>query len=255
MSLKKSFFVILLGTIKSYALFYGSPNLPSAVQEGFIIPKDWPVSVRIGFEDDICSHVSLKSINPHTVSSVKEFSYILEQGVFNLNFVNRFDAYGSLGGIRLNLEPKITPVLSHIYNTDTTFTWGVGARGILFEFGSAVLGLDIKYQASSPSIRWFESVYEPKLHYRSWQIGSGLAFQMEQLSPYIGVTYSQTRLGIEGFPSHSLASKRHSFVVKSRKKFGLAIGANFSPGRICEVDFEARVINELAFTFAVRVRI
>lgn len=244
-----------------YSLYYGSPNLPDTAVEGFFIPKDFFLGVKVGFQADYVFDKSLKVASSKSARKIDDFNYYMQQGVLTLNFVDRFEVFGSLGSIRFHIEPRNTSVIRQTYETNNTFTWGLGGRGILFEFSKAVLGVDFKYQASSPHFDLMaqngvpiESVGDAVLRYREWQIGLGLSYTVDIFTPYIGAIYTQSTGQYKYLPHNLLPNHKRHFSVNSRKKFGMAVGTTISTGKIFELDLEARMINETAVSAAANVR-
>lgn len=259
--MKKALVFFLCYFTRIYSLYYGSPNLPDTAREGIFIPKDCFFGVKVGYQADYVFDKSLKIANPRSAKAIDVFNYYMQQGVFTFNFIDRFEAYGSMGAIQFHIEPRITQVVRQTYETGNCFTWGLGGRAILFEFSKATLGLDFKYQAASPHIQWIdqngvprESVGHTKLRYREWQIGLGLSYALEIFTPYIGAVYNQSSSEYKNLPRDLLPDYKRHFSVNSKKKFGMALGTTLSTGTVFELDLEARMINETAVSAAANVR-
>ena len=259
--MKKKLFVFLIAAIRGYSLYYGSPNLPDTAVEGFFISKDCSFGLKLGYQGDFIFDKSLSVTNPHIVKGIQQIHYHMQQGVITANFINRFEVFASLGEIQLHIEPRISSLLSSTFNTGNRFTWGFGGRGILFTFSQAAIGLDFKYQLASPHFQWITENGVPiyglgnsKLRYREWQLGVGLSYQSDIFTPYIGATYCQAQGEYKKLASAILPSHRTHFTMKSRKKFGMAVGTTLSTGKIFEMDLEARLINETAVSITGNVR-
>lgn len=244
-----------------YGLYYGSPDLPNTAKEGLFIPKECSFGLKVGFQNDYVFDKSLKVANRASARKIEVFNYYLQQGLLTLNFINRFEAYGSLGSIKFHIEPRNSGIVRQVYETKNEFTWGFGARGILFEFSNAALGLDFKYQGSSPSLQWVSHNGVPRetldgayLRYREWQLGLGLSYALEMFTPYIGATYNQSTAQYKNLPNDFLPDHKRHFSVNSKKKFGMAVGTTLSTGKAFELDLEARMINETAVSAAANVR-
>ena len=259
--MKKAFVIFLCCFSRIYSLYYGSPNLPDTAKEGIFLSKDCFLGVKVGYQVDNVFDKSLKVANRRSAKKIDVFNYYMQQGVLTVNFIDRFEVYGSMGAIKFHVEPRNTGVIRQIYETNNHFTWGLGGRAILFEFSKAALGLDFKYQAASPYLERIiqngvprESTGGAKLRYREWQIGLGLSYAVEMFTPYIGAIYTQSTGQYKHLPADLLSDHKRHFSVNSRKKFGMALGTTLSTGGVFELDIEARMINETAVSAAANVR-
>ena len=120
----------------------------------------------------------------------------MNQGIVTLNFIDRVEIYGLFGTIKMDLLQRPLPNVQLEYQTNNHFVWGVGGRAILLYWGEVVLGIDAKYLASPLKIDQIFQNSIPRsasgadFHYSEWQIGLGLAYELEFLVPYVGLTYS-----------------------------------------------------------------
>ncbi|PCI92733.1 hypothetical protein COB11_06695 [Candidatus Aerophobetes bacterium] len=260
--LKKAFLsAFVLACCSAQALYNGSPSLPHVTETGFFFTKDDWFALKIGYQNDILIDRSLKPTN-NTIRRMDVFRYYFNQGVITANFVDRFEVYSSLGAAKFFIEPRVTPTTRLTMETGNRFTWGVGARGVLYEVSKFSFGMDMKYQESTPSFQWISingtpttSTQGAKLKYQEWQIGLGVSYRIELFTPYVVGRYCQTLARYTHFAAGLLPNNATSFRVKSRKKFGISVGATLSNGNIFDIDFEARMIDETAATIALTVRI
>lgn len=259
--MRRALLLCCLWCTSAYSLYYGSPNLPNTAKAGVFIPQECWFGFKLGFQNDYVLDKSLKVANKKSAEKIEVFNYYLQQGLLTFNFIDRFEVYGSLGSMKFRIEPRNSGTIRQVYDTKNQFSWGFGARGILFEFSNAVLGLDFKYQGCSPSLQSIISNGVPRastgrayLRYREWQIGLGLAYALDMFSPYIGAIYNQSTAHYKRLPADLLPNHKKYFSVNSQKKFGMAVGATFSTGKIFELDLEARMINETAVSAAANVR-
>jgi hypothetical protein len=232
------------------ALYYGTPGIFTGATEGVIFDKDSFIGVKLGYLGDITLNKSLIPSQKVKALSVESFTSQREQGVILVNFINRFEVYSSLGAMQLKIEPKISKTLLELMSTGNHFTWGVGGRAVLFDYNKIALGLDMKYQSYNPHLAYGHDNGAPvslqknaKLRYREWQAGLGLSYETLYFSPYIGAIYNQTSMRF----MHVKTQKSHLY-IHSRKKFGAAVGVMISSGKAFELDLEARMINERAFS-------
>ncbi|MCH9630053.1 MAG: Major outer membrane porin [Chlamydiia bacterium] len=251
----------VLASCGAHALYNGAPSLPHVTETGFFFNKDDWFALKVGYQGDLLIDRSLRPTN-NRIKRMDVFGYHLNQGVITANFVDRFEVYSSLGAAKFFIEPRVTETTRLSMETGNRFTWGVGARGVLYEVSKFTFGMDVKYQEANPSFQWISLNGAPigptggaKLKYQEWQIGLGVSYRIELFTPYIVGRYCQTLSRYKHFPLGLLANNATSFRVKSRKKFGISVGATLSSGNIFDMDFEARMIDETAATIALTVRI
>ena len=233
-----------------HALYYGSPALPQATEKGVYLSDELLIGVKVGYLGDRVLHKSLETTHGYQAKGVESFESYTEQGVLTLNFASRFEVYGSLGGMRINVQPKISSVVREVLQTKEELTWGFGGRGVVYELSKAVLGLDFKFQGYDPRFLWgsvngFAANVgsTSKMSYYEWQIGLGLAYDCDFMVPYIGALYNR----VEGKCSNLFPIREH-FTFKSQKKFGLACGVCLVSKSFFELDLEARMVAETAFS-------
>jgi hypothetical protein len=253
----KFFFLGLLVVLSSaQALYYGTPGIYTGATEGVIFEKDALVGIKIGYLGDITLNKSLIPSQQVEALSVESFTSQREQGVILVNFINRFEVYSSLGAMQLKIEPKISKTLLKLMSTGNHFTWGAGGRAVLFDYSKITLGLDMKYQSYNPYLSYSHDNGAPvslqknaKLRYREWQASLGLSYETLYFSPYVGAIYNQTSMRF----MNAKTQKNH-LCIHSRKKFGAALGVMISSGKAFELDLEARMINERAFSASGNIR-
>lgn len=259
--LKKLAFFSILGFSRLQAIFYGSPALPYTPEQGLFLTKQQWFGFRVGYEGDFCLDKSLEPTSRLGVKRVEDFAYLLQQGVLTANFIDRFEVYGSVGEIKLKTTTSFASHFRNLFETDNQFTWGIGMKGILYNFSSATLGADFKYQRAQPHIDSvsqnglaLSSMHQENLRYREWQLGLGLSYSLDLFTPYIGATYNQTKISFHRLRQGLLLKNKTSFALISSKKFGIAVGTSISTGKVFVLNFEARAINEQAFTVAADFR-
>lgn len=251
----------LLAMCKASALFNGSPALPQVTETGFFFTKDDWFSLKVGYRGDVLFDRSLRPTN-NNIQKMDAFRYLFSQGTLGINFVDRFEVYSSLGSAKFLVEPKVNNTTRLVMETGNRFTWGVGARGVLYEISKMCFGLDVKYQKATPHFQWINRNGAPVgppgkalLKYQEWQLGLGISYRVELFTPYIVGRYCQTLGRYRNLPKGLLDNNETSFKVKSRKKFGISVGTTLSNGNIFDLNLEARMIDEAAGSVALTIRI
>ena len=242
------------------SLLWGGRSFLKLLKPVFFFSKGNWLGLKLGYESEVEIDRSLKATNQR-IKRMETFRYLIQEGVFTANFANRFEVYGKAGAAKFFVEPRVSDAVRVTTETGNRFTWGVGARGIIYEYSKVTVGLDVKYQEASPRFQWMAVNGSPltstagaKLKYQEWQIGLGVSYHVGIFTPYIGGCYCQTLSRYKHFPVGILKEEATSFRVKSKTKFGIALGADLSTGDIFDLNFEARLFDETAVTVAATVR-
>lgn len=250
-----SFFVFLC--INLQALYVGNFAEPQLIDKGFFLPQDTLFDVKIGYQQDWVYDRRLQAYD-QIDNKIDRFTYWMQQGVVAINFLDRLEAYGSIGYFTADfwLRPSADNERQQ-YETDQKVTFGGGAKLILMQWGETAFGIDGKMQYSAPRIKWvtINGVSEhtqAHLVYREWQVGVGLAHTVDFLTPYLGGTYSQVHTHIGKLQKDIFSFI--SFREKNIEKFGLVVGCGISTGKKVDLNLEARMFNEEAFTVAGNIK-
>lgn len=237
-----------------FALYNGNPAEPELIDEGLFIPDDFCLAVKLGYQGDIVFDRKLKARNGSS-GRMDESCLYIQQGVLTLNLIQKLELYGSLGAMNAYLtnRPHFDEKRRE-YQTDNRIAWGAGGRMVLFNWDSATVGLNGSYFQGYPHLKWdalngvsFPS--EATVNYHEWQVGLGVSYQVDLFCPYVAVTYSDVRARISRIGSNMQLPKGH-FTMKSRDKFGLALGCSLTNAKIVDLNLEVRLIDEEAVILA-----
>jgi hypothetical protein len=247
------FLVGMLSCTLLEALYFGNPMEPEIIDRGIILsPENW-ASARVGYEGNYVFNRRLEARDGST-GGIDEFQYLLNQGVATVNFLDRFEVYGSFGAMSASFSNR--PHVDHKrreYQTNDAFSWGVGGRAELFHWGESVLGVGGSYQFARPPMKWntldgVSSSTSAILHYGEWQVGVGMSHRIDPFIPYIAVLYSHVGASVTKI-SHDFLP--HSdFKMVSREHWGLAMGCSFSTSEIFDLGVEVRLFDEEAISLA-----
>ncbi|GAB5411493.1 MAG: hypothetical protein ChlgKO_06070 [Chlamydiales bacterium] len=237
-----------------FALYNGNPASPEMMEEGFLLTKEGNVTASLGYRSDWCLDRRMK-VSSQFSGDFDRFKYSLQQGVFALDFFDRVEIYGSIGAIRLEAMQRPMEGFKNEYETGYRFTWGVGGTVLVYQTGNLSIGFDGKYQHGTPNLDWigvngfaFGELSGAQVHYSEWQLGLGVAYQIEFLTPYIAVKYSNAKAEFSSIPP-GLVPATH-FDAKSRYPFGFALGTTLTTGRFFSLNVEVRVLDEEAVSLA-----
>lgn len=257
--LKLLFLFLLTFQAKILALYVGNPALPEILQEGLFFSKENAVAIKTAYQRDWVFNMDMKAVSSVS-GQMDDFKSLSDQGVLLVNLFNHISLYGSLGAMRINTSHIPTSGIQNVYQTDNQLTWGLGLRAFFASWHSLMFGIDAKYQAANPSIKWMTQNGAPfipkkssKIDFSQWQIGLGMSYQIALFYPYISLKYSNAKAYFKHLPNHFFPNTNH-FTIKNRKKFGIAIGTTLSNSSIFDVSVEAQLIDQEALTLTGEIR-
>lgn len=240
-----------------YALYEGNPAEPQIIDQGFFIAQDSLISVKVGYQGDWVFNRKLRAMGG-AHGRIDQFSIFINQGVATFNLLDRAELYvnaGSMDAIffhRPHVDNKRREYQSH-----DRWTLGGGSRILLMQWGNTCLGVDGKFQYSAPHIKWIavDGVsHNSGAHftYREWQVGIAFSHTVDIFTPYIGATYSNVHVHVDGLTSTVF---HHShFKMVNPNRFGMALGCTLCSGKKVDLNFEARLFAEQAATAAGNVK-
>ena len=274
--MKKLFVTILtfLTCGAAYALPVGNPSDASLLCDGLLWkahcgnPCDpyltWcdALSLRAGFWGDYVFNRHLK-IDHHDTDSDIEHTRIFTNAAFiAANVWDRFDIFTTLGATNLFLDSNAFSFGAFTANgarieieTETDFSWSLGARGTIWECGCTSLGAEAQYFSTRPNVRRvtagaIASVYPDSIidaKYHEWQVGVGLSHRINMFVPYVAVKWSHAKLrldnaqpGIPGLPDVTL------YNLQNNKDWGYAVGVSLIDCDKASLTVEGRFGDEKA---------
>jgi len=245
-----------------FAAPVGNTSFPEVIEEGFFISRNSWIDVRAGYEGDFVADARLKQHNQSS-GRVDGFAQDTNSGTATINILDRLDLYGVFGSSRVRSEWRFTiGGDTSLANLETlySFLWGVGARGILFEWGSASLGVGGRYERANYSNVWLTVDGDPQptngshVIWRDWQIDLDLSYMIEIFTPYIGVKYSSVKAKVGNFTTAISDNGSGTNSFKNRNPVGVFIGCTLSTGKYFMLNVEGRLIDEEAVTISGDIR-
>lgn len=274
-------FALLIASLPLSALPVGNPLEATLHTDGVFCKGDCPDywesssrwrdawSYRIGFYGDFVvdrhMQIDTKPSNAHLHNTTIH----TQAAYLACNAWNRIDIFGTLGTTNIQLAaPEKTfgnpdPANDHtILETETDFSWSIGARATLWKCGCLGLGVEAQYLSTRPSVNFahnlgFESLeYQPSnviLKYREWQIGMGLAYRIPiicpgtELIPYFAVKWARAIMNMDKFSIPSGNNRNTFHNLDSDDNWSYAVGATLLGSHTISVTAEARFIGEKAF--------
>jgi Chlamydia major outer membrane protein len=255
-------FCLLFATLILEAAPVGNTMAPQLIQEGFLIPSDFWIDLRVGYEGDFVGDGKLKQTEEGS-GRVDTFQQYTNGASITLNFLDRLDLFTILGSSRassnwrINYSGTITQIqLETLYH----FLWGIGGRGIFCEWKNVCLGLGGRYAQCEYRPSWLTtnavpvSVSGTYLFWREWQINLDVSYHIDIFTPYFGVKYSNvtSKLGVFSTPiSNSGLGMDH---FENRSPIGIFIGCAISNSEYFMLNIEGRLIDENAITISGELR-
>lgn len=247
--------VVLLSVIfvNVYAAPVGNLAEPKMLGKGIFIPEDGLVSLRAGYQGDFVFDRRLKDLDDAEINT--------NAGTVTLNINKKVDIYGIFGATDGTFEETYNSTKVK-YGTDTAFSWGVGAKAILFEYKDTIVGLDGKYFNAEPDLDKViiggvtldlpnADITEAKVEYDEYQIALGVAQKINMFVPYGGVKYSRAKgkLAVT-----YLGTKYESDDAKNKDEVGLFIGCSILPLKNVSLNLEGRFLDEEALMVSGQIR-
>lgn len=261
--MKPSLLLLALAALPLCGAPVGNPAAPKIIEEGFFIPRDFPVDVRAGYEGDFVADAKLKQYGPGH-GRVDSYQQETNSGTITLNILERVDVFGILGSSRTNADWRFEDSLGGIHRieleTNYDFLWGVGARGILYEWKCLCLGLGGRFESSQYIPSWLtsdgvpQSVSHSHVKWREWQIDLDLSYKIDIFIPYVGVKYSNVQTKIQGFTTPISQNGTGSDRFKNRIPVGVFIGCSLSSSKFFMLNIEGRLVDEEAVTISGDIR-
>lgn len=265
--------VIAFCSIKSvYALPVGNPSEPNVFIEEFacteccVDPCETSffsidaISVIIGYYGDFVYNRHLETV---TERQVDYCQISTNAGYFALCFWDLFDIFTTLGATKFTFNSSLGPFNSanpsprFDFESATAFSWSIGARGILWEYQRATLGMMVQYFSSNPQAKVLfvranvdaHPDESSKRRYSEYQLGMGFSYRYnDYFIPYAAIKYSRACWDFNDEIFSVTGTLATIPDLRSSKDWGYAIGLTFIPFD-CEklaVTVEGRFADEAA---------
>ncbi len=238
-------FFFLLAALPLFGVYVGNPASPALMNTGFF-SSEYPVfKFTSGYTYDYTQNK--RFISSDDDAQIRKFGLYSQVASFSLIFIERLQLFGTAGGSKEVVEER--PIYDMILDIHTNyhFSWSAGAKIILFQWGQTFFSGDFTYFAipsSHKSYFKFLSRFKlpvelgkQELSLKEYQASVGLSSRFYFLTPYVGVSY--------------LKSKLHAKInYHNDVHFGYFYGATLSLTGRLHLNFERRVRDEFAYTFA-----
>jgi hypothetical protein len=259
----RKFLFLLLSSTSLFAAPVGNPCGPGLMQSGLLIANPW-IKVTTGYLADYVSNMPLKmtsggsaDFNPD--ESFKHFGLHSQMATFSIVLLQRLETYALLGGSKEHLkwhEEPHTPLYEALFDFQSSyhFSWAVGARVVLLQWGQTFFSIDGSYFAvpSSPKsfFKFLNRLHLPldqekqQFRLREWQAGAGLSSKFWIFTPYAGMKYFQAKLHVQSGPDTTALNYRN------KERLGYFFGLTLSLTSKFLVTGERRLHDEFAYMFS-----
>jgi hypothetical protein len=251
----KSLFLFCLPMVASHAFFNGNPQGPALIEEGFIFSKDQPFKFELGYQKDFVFDMKLGAKNL-VDSTFQNSAALYDLAALRLDVWDHYQVYGLVGGVKCYFAQTLRSDNVVHYTSDSSFTFGVGGKILIYQGGGFSLGVDGQYRYASldfPTIEK-EGEYIPqktaKASFYGFQFGLAASYQIDFLTPYIGITYLYQNVHFQKIQAHIVSNGDARFHATSRIPFGGLIGVSLSSSKDFALTIESRFVDENALTFS-----
>ena len=273
-----SLLLIALLPIAGFALPVGNPWDASLLCEGILWdgncsdPNDPCVnwcdawSIRFGFYGDYVFDRHLQVDDHGNHSTIHKTEIYTNAGYLSLNFYDRFDIFGTLGATHIAFTAQRGAFSSAVANdyfffdAETYFSWSVGFRGTILEWGCFGIGAEAQYFYTRPKVNFVRDETDSpqygrtgdRIVYHEWQVGLGASYKYyivsceTSLVPYIAIKCSGASLHSGGLLYEDGGNSIQVLDLENDRWFGFAVGATLVGSNKVNVTVEGRFIDERA---------
>lgn len=180
-------------------------------------------------------------------------------GKIGITLVEKIDIYGLLG--TADLKVKSWTASDYDLESDYSLAWGGGTTLLLYEteeYGDGILRVSLNgnYRQYDPSIEKVKKggadlsgITEKELEYREWGAGLGLSYTLDQLTPYVGVKYSDIECKLKLTEPAGSSSK----TANSEDVIGVFVGVDYLFAENIALNLEGRFVDETALNVGLKI--
>ncbi len=236
----------------AYALPLGNPSEASLLCDGLFIEGpyydccqqdiNWcdAFSIRLGYYGDFVFNRHLEVDSSNNGDDIEETEIFTNAAYVALNFGDRYDLFATFGGTNLSLSTNAQTFIGTAVNgpfeieTETDFSWSIGARATLFQCGCTSFGLEGQYFYTKPDVKRitlgdtlsFYPNHTIKAKYQEWQVGVGVSHRIWNFVPYLGAKLSGASLEL-GKAVLNIQDFSQLFDLENRFNGGFVLGVSF----------------------------
>lgn len=238
-----------------------NPAQPTLAKDGIIkSPPTW-YCLRVGYLSDWLYYQKYRTEFPspgtHPPSNYTKLS--TDAAIVTLDFKNRLDLTTLLGSSQIQIDEDVY--------TKRQFSWGVGAKWMIYKSQVFCVGLDLKYFESAQKPLFFVGdgyayniLSDFKLEYTEMQAALGAAYRTKLFSPYIYLSYLYSKINpkpysvIVQIPTFDLSAETLSNSIINQRRWGMAVGGTLLDGKKATLTVESRFFNQNGLSVSGEVR-
>lgn len=254
--------VSLLLLSRAFGMYMGNPYLPEFPKEGVLLSKEFPVSLKVGYQGAFIYERGLKLDQgfERSISKKETLKYHTNQAVVSVGFWDRLEVFAGLGAGQFwfcgPIDDSVIKTLTH-----ENFLWEAGGRALLIFWKETALGVSAGYQAAYPDLDSLtinetpESTSRSTVRYSQWQAAISISHKVGILSPYIGGSYSYLKYR-ETLPYLQAHFGDHEYhqKYKARHKISLVVGGSITGVSGMNLDIEFKTFAEKSVTACANFR-
>ena len=235
------------------------------IPEKYTIPWCELFSFRLGFYGDYVFNRHLAAHTDQDTPKIEQSCFFTNAALLNLNFWDRLDLFATVGATHFSLKANATAFANPFsgrrfqIESDSHFSWSLGIRSTVLEYGFTNIGLEVQYFQTRPDVRCatlasLDSLYPTSAHsrYREWQLGIGISQRIRSFVPYLALKCSRAKLN---FPDTSFtftnllnsSTNARLFDLENLNTFGCAVGVSLIDAERSSLTVEGRYGDEVAF--------
>ena len=248
-------FAVFLFWIPSlFAAYVGNPADAAIMNTGLFTPQNPFFKATTGYIFDYTSNKDYSIANESTPvdPQIKQFALHTQSASASLILLERLELFGTAGGSKQKASTKDTTSFLVDFHGAYQFSWSVGAKAILLQWGQTFFCADFTYFAipSSPKsfFKFLNRLNLPidmskqNFYLREWQVGAALASRFYFITPYAGTMYLRSKLHINSGPETGVID------YYNKRNWGFFYGVTLSITGRLHITLERRVRDEFAYT-------
>jgi hypothetical protein len=239
----------------------GNPAQPAIYHTGIVrqTPAWW--SFRLSYFGDYVYNQRFH--DEFTIGDcIEKATYIklrTQAAMLTLNFRDRIDLYGILGGSSLKIDKDV--------KMSQQLSWGLGGKLIILHEGRFRVGVDLKYFQTDQTPEYFlcdnvpyNVVSDFHFNYHEIQAAAGVSYRTKYVSPYLHATYLIAKIEPEPLialvyvPAYDMSVDVVSKSVIGSRRWGIALGATLIDSRKATLALEWRAFNQNSIDFTGEIR-
>ncbi len=273
--------ISLFFSFSVYALPVGNPADAALLGEGIILQPNcdsWlaAVGLRFGFSGDYVFNRYLEVDRSGENNDIQQFEISTNAGYLGVSVCDRVELFGTVGASDMHIFTTSSSLFGILpgnidIDTETSFSWSIGASGLLYRYGCFLLGARGEYFHTSPNINslvvngtepiYFNDGNKMRLH--SAQASLGLAYQINiaccentALLPYGAIKWARASVDMDELTVIDPLSRQFAVLynLNNKKSIGYALGMTLVGADAISFTVEGRFADELALHLNGQIR-